>query len=271
MPFPAARTIAVNGDLTILPVLAYTIKKVKEGRFDVTNIGHLEKWATSRMGQPIALYHSPQMLWKKTTRPLVLMGGVHGDEPEGVALAEATLEWLKSNATKLKLPWVLIPCLNPDGYKKNQRTNGAGVDLNRNYPANSWTREAKEPRYNPGPHPGSEPEVQAMVRLMKELDPRLIIHCHSWNPCIVVTGEPGRIDGQRLAKASGYPIQETIGYDTPGSLSQYGWFDQKIPIICIEEQEGTALEDVWPHFALAIEEIFNDDSDRRLPVKGRRV
>jgi len=225
-------------------------------------IGHQANWATSRGGQPIALYHSANLLWQKNTRPLVMIGGVHGDEPEGVTLAKATLEWLKSNTEKVKVPWILIPCLNPDGFAKNQRTNAGGVDLNRNYPAKSWTPDAKEPRYSPGPHPGSEPEVQAMVKLIAELQPRLIIHCHSWNPCIVVTGEPARKDGERLAKACGYPIQETIGYDTPGSLSQYGWFDKKIPIICIEEQEGTDLEKVWPHFAPAIEQIFSDPGMR---------
>ena len=202
------------------------------------------------------------MLWQKSTRPLVMVGGVHGDEPEGVALAEATLLWLKNNPEKTKVPWVLIPCLNPDGYKAHRRTNAAGVDLNRNYPAKSWSAEAKEERYFPGPFAASEPEVQAMVKLIEELKPRLIIHCHSWNPCIVVTGAPAQLDGERLSNACGYPLQETIGYDTPGSLSQYGWFDQQIPIICIEEQEGTALEKVWPHFAKAIEQIFSDPSAR---------
>ncbi|MGE0761635.1 MAG: DUF2817 domain-containing protein [Bdellovibrionales bacterium] len=226
------------------------------------SIKHLPKWATSRGGLAIELYHSADMSWKKTTHPLVMIGGVHGDEPEGVELATATLKWLKSNSQKARVPWILIPCLNPDGYKAGTRTNAAGVDLNRNYPAKSWSPEAKEPRYFPGPSPGSEPEVQAVVRLIEELEPRLVIHCHSWNPCIVVTGHIAIADAERLAKITGYPLQKTIGYDTPGSLSQYGWFDRHVPIICIEEQEGTALENVWPHFAAAIEQIFTDASPR---------
>ncbi len=225
-------------------------------------IHHLPNWATSRGKRPIALYHSDGLEWNNASRPLVLIGGVHGDEPEGVELAESTLRWLQSEPKSVNVPWILIPCLNPDGYVSGQRTNGAGVDLNRNYPAKSWTPEAKGPRYNPGPHKGSEPEVKAMVQLIETFAPRLIIHCHSWNPCIVFTGEPARKDAERLVQASGYPLQATIGYDTPGSLSQYGWFDLKIPIICIEEQEHIELKKVWPHFETAIKAIFSDSSGR---------
>jgi murein peptide amidase A len=226
-------------------------------------IWHQTEWAQSRKGRPIELYHSKDFVWKTSTRPLILIGGVHGDEPEGVALALSTVRWLKSKPPDIAVPWIVIPCLNPDGYATRQRTNGAGVDLNRNYPAKSWSAAAKEPRYNPGPYAASEPEIQALVQLMDTTDPRLIIHCHSWNPCIVLSGEPARADADRLVKASGYPLQDSIGYETPGSLSQYGWFDRGIPVICIEERDPTPLDQVWSHFAEGIAAIFTDPSPRR--------
>jgi murein peptide amidase A len=219
-------------------------------------------WARSRGGRPISRFHSVNA---HASHPLIFIGGVHGDEPEGVALAEATLSWLKteSKSGAVKVPWVLIPCLNPDGYATRARTNAAGVDLNRNYPARSWSPVAKEPRYSPGPSPGSEPEVQALVALIKSTNPRLIIHCHSWNPCIVLTGEPARADAERLVRASGYPLQDSIGYETPGSLSQFAWHDLGIPVICIEEKDPTPLDQVWPHFAAGVQAIFGDSSPRR--------
>lgn len=223
---------------------------------------HIEvpDWARSAEGRKIMLAHSLDFDWSPRSRPLILMGGIHGDEPEGIELATQTLNWLKSN--QARVPWVLIPCLNPDGAAKNQRTNGSGVDLNRNYPARSWSPDAREPRYNPGPHPASEPEIQAVTRLMESVHPRLVIHCHSWNPYIILTGEPARRDAEKLARATGYPLQDSIGYETPGSLSQYGWFDKQIPIICIEEQEGSPLPEVWPRFHQPISEIFLDPSSR---------
>src|SRR5205085_2240171 len=127
------------------------------------------------------------------------------------------------------------------------RWNGAGVDLNRNYPSKSWSPNYDKERYFPGKEPGSEPEVQGVVKLIEQYDPRLIIHCHSWNPMVVCAGEPGRKDAERLGRASGYEVKEEIGYPTPGSLSQYGWVDHGIPIICIEEQEKIPLDQIWPH------------------------
>lgn len=213
-------------------------------------IFHQTSWATTTRGTPIELY-------KKThsggagPRPILFVGGVHGDEPEGVRLAEEFLAWLQHeevrNPTRLH-PWLLIPCLNPDGYTERQRTNASGVDLNRNFPSRDWSPEAKAPRYYPGPSPGSENEVRALVKLIEDEKPQLIVHFHSWEPCVVYTGAPGKRAAEILASGTTYECREDIGYPTPGSLGQYGWMEHQIPVICIEEQEHTDLNQVWPHF-----------------------
>lgn len=191
------------------------------------------------------------------------MGGVHGDEPLGVTLAKKTLAMLQAEASPAQgAPWILIPCLNVDGYANKTRVNGRGVDLNRNYPARSWTAEAREPRYSPGPAPGSEKEIQAVVQMITEYNPRLLIHCHSWKPMVVCAGEPGWKDAERLGQSSGYEVKPEIGYPTPGSLSQYGWADHKIPVICIEEDDNATDEQVWAHFGPGLREIFLDASAR---------
>lgn len=215
-------------------------------------------WATSSLGTSIALYE----VINKMTQPILLMGGIHGDEPEGIALAEATLDWLKTRKEHLQ-SWIIIPCVNPDGVKAGTRVNGRGVDLNRNYPSKSWSRDYSSPRYYPGPSPGSEPEIQAIVSLIQLRKPQLIVHCHSWEPCIVYTGEPGKKDAERLALSSGYPLKSSIGYPTPGSLSQFGWFDHHIPVICIEEKEGELLP--WLRFEKGMRMIFEDRSPRQRP------
>jgi hypothetical protein len=190
------------------------------------------------------------------------MGGVHGDEPEGVRLAQDTLRWLTSTASTV-CPWILIPCLNVDGFKQGTRVNGRGVDLNRNYPSRDWSPEFSKDRYYPGPIPGSEPEIQAVVDLIQSHQPRLLIHCHSWQPCIVGTGEIARLDTERLAKSSGYKAVDEIGYPTPGSLSRFGWHDHSIPVICIEEQEHLHdFDSIWPRFQLGMREVFEDLGSR---------
>ncbi len=188
------------------------------------------------------------------------MGGVHGDEPLGVLLAQQTLKMLQSG--DFPCPWILIPCLNVDGYKNNTRVNGRGVDLNRNYPSKSWSPEHEKERYNPGPKPASEVETRGVVELLTDFSPRLVIHCHSWKPMVVCAGKPGLRDAERLSKSSGYEVKPEIGYPTPGSLSQYGWWDNKIPVICIEEADEESPNSVWPRFEQGMREIFLDASLR---------
>ncbi len=228
---------------------------------------HLPKWKSTSLGTPIELYASASLESLKSQNPILFMGGIHGDEPEGVRLATETLQWLKSNTNgeKALCPWILIPCLNVDGFKSKTRVNGRGVDLNRNYPSSDWSPIALADRYSPGQGPASEIEIQSVVELITRFHPRLMIHCHSWQPCIVGTGSTALIDTRRLANASGYEGRDDIGYPTPGSLSSYGWFDKKIPVICIEEDDQLKDEDsIWPRFQKGMREVFEDDSLRRV-------
>lgn len=216
-------------------------------------------WAKSSNQNPIALWE----LICNTERPILFIGGVHGDEPEGVWLAETLLHWTQTQALTHKAHllrnFLIIPCLNPDGYLKNERTNGNGVDLNRNFPSQDWSPETKAPRYNPGTEAGSEPEIKALCHLIAEKKPSLIIHFHSWEPCVVYTGATGKTIADFFAKTSGYFSKEDIGYPTPGSLGQYGWLNHKTPVICIEEQEGCKRELIWPRWQYPLTQLLKRD------------
>lgn len=213
----------------------------------------LRQWATTAIGTPIALHASAPLTELRS--PILFIGGVHGDEPLGVRLADDLCHWLSQQPTQDVLPWVVIPCLNPDGLRAGTRGNGRGVDLNRNYPAKSWSRECNGPRYFPGTAPASEPEIQAIVELVMKTRPRLILHFHSWQPCVVLTGPAARPQAQALADASGYEIRSSIGYETPGSLSEWGFRDQGISIICIEESDQAAVASTWPRFGPGLKKI----------------
>lgn len=226
----------------------------------------IPSWKKTDLGTDIALHASHDLGLLQERRPLLLMGGIHGDEPLGVLLAQKTLKMLEADAKsprpEFQLPWILIPVLNVDGFNRGTRVNGRGVDLNRNYPSRSWSGEAAKERYNPGPSPGSEAEIKAVVEVIHTFRPRLIIHCHSWKPMVVCAGEAGLKDAQRLSRSSGYEVKPEIGYPTPGSLSQYGWADHRIPVICIEESDDAEPAQVWPHFEQGMREIFLDASER---------
>ncbi|NCN95193.1 MAG: murein peptide amidase A, partial [Bdellovibrionales bacterium] len=150
------------------------------------------RWSLSFEKRPIELWASSESALNGDSQPLLMIGGVHGDEPEGVELAKKTLDWLKSESYQKHSPpnkeWILIPCINPDGYLKNQRTNAQGIDLNRNFPTENWSSAFEKERYCPGKFPMESPEVKSLVDLILKSQPEVIFHFHSWNPCIVIKG-----------------------------------------------------------------------------------
>ena len=258
----------VNADSTEWSRNAYPYSMGK----NATNIGtdqssngvhHSRKWARTGGGYFIDLYSNTSFQESRSNkRPFLFVGGIHGDEPEGVALAYGLLDWLKTtlDTPTLVHPWFLIPCLNLDGYLANpkQRVNAHGVDLNRNFPAQDWTKDCTGPRYFPGTHPLSEPETDALVQLIEAISPQLIVHFHSYSPaCIVYTGSGGELPARFFSKSSNYPVKPDIGYPTPGSLGQYGALKKGVPVICIEEEENIDLRKVWPHFEKGFQELFD--------------
>lgn len=219
-----------------------------------SRILHQSCWARTSSDRCIELHSS----LSHGSAPILFVGGVHGDEPEGVELATQLLGWLQKNNKICVHDWLLIPCLNVDGYKKNERTNARGIDLNRNFPSKDWSPDSKSPRYNPGTHASSESETKALVALIKRHKPKLIVHFHSWQPCVVYTGSKAKSWAEKMADGTGYEVREDIGYPTPGSLGQYGWIDCHTPVVCLEAQEKADLATIWPQFQKGLQRLLTE-------------
>ena len=191
---------------------------------------------------------------------ILLVGGVHGDEPEGMYLAMGLLErFLDSFTYNLKI--TLIPVFNPDGALTAKRTNGNQVDLNRNLPTKSWTANYENPRYNPGPSAGSEPENQALLNWLETHNPKLIISFHSWNPMINTNGNC-QPEAGILAETLNYKVSDDIGYPTPGSLGEYCGLERNIPTITYEVEKGLPAPDVLKYHIPAVEKALQASQKR---------
>ena len=153
----------------------------------------------------------------KADKYLYLLAGTHGDEVEGVYVLQKLFEWLKGEHTLRDLPIVVIPVLNPDGYRNSTRVNSHAVDLNRNYPSQNWSNTAKKEKYFPGPVALSEPENKFLVKLMDKFKPGLVLSFHSWKPLLNFNG-PIEDIAQYLASHNEYEMASDVGYPTPGSL-----------------------------------------------------
>lgn len=178
---------------------------------------------------------------KKEDPHVFLLGGVHGDEWEGVCLAEElNMSWLERFPYKLRI--TSVPRFNLDGVLKGTRKNARNVDLNRNLPTKDWTKKGDNPRYEPGPSPNSEPENKALTAWMEKEKPQMIFSFHSWHPLLNINGDCEDV-AKVLEERLGYEIKKDIGYPTPGSLGTYGT-EKGVPVLTYEIEENLGLSSI---------------------------
>lgn len=195
------------------------------------------KFGETKLGLPIHAYYfaaKPHNNLKSTCHVLII-GGVHGDEPEGVVAARGLLQdFLQDFSFNLNI--TLIPEFNPEGVLNKTRGNSQLVDLNRNLPTKDWSPIAATERYYPGPKALSENENQALVHWLEKNPVQLIISLHSWKPMLNTNGVIP--EAQIISQMTGYVIEPDIGYPTPGSLGTYAGLEKQIPTLTYEIERG---------------------------------
>ena len=203
----------------------------------------------SALGLPI-----PGYAFGRTGPSVLILGGVHGDEHEGVEAAFGLMRrWQKAFPYQLRVS--LIPALNVDGVIRHQRGNGRGVDLNRNMATNDWSGQFTNPRYNPGASANSEPETRALIAHLEKIKPCFILSLHSWHPMLNVNGDCQR-EATAIAQRTGYTISETIGYPTPGCLGTYCGLERDMPTLTYEIERGLSTSEILQKHVPAIEEAL---------------
>jgi hypothetical protein len=150
--------------------------------------GEVVPYGHSVEGEPLEALRLPSPTG--ATRRVLCSANIHGPEHVGcevaLALARAAAdEGTAAHALRREAELWVIPCLNPDGYRRTWalqgvgplallRTNARGVDLNRNYPLPGGARRWRLPGAGSsrpgdatyaGPAPLSEPETAALDRL----------------------------------------------------------------------------------------------------------
>ncbi|KYG69851.1 carboxypeptidase [Bdellovibrio bacteriovorus] len=173
---------------------------------------------------------------------VLILGGVHGDEIEGVIAAQELMKhFMKSNPYQLNV--TIVPQFNLEGVIFKTRGNGNGVDLNRNLPTKDWSPEVKTPRYHPGPFAGSENENKGLMAYCEAKKPVFILSLHSWHPVLNVNGDCRKV-AEVLAKHTGYKIDDDIGYPTPGCLGTYTGLERNLPTLTYEIERGLSAEKI---------------------------
>lgn len=194
-------------------------------------------------GKPIEMH-----VLGETGLVALVFAGIHGDEPESVALARRWLGHLRGHPELLKGRRVaVIPLVNPDGLAVGTRANAKSVDCNRNFPARNWAKTSALERYWGGYAPASQPETRAVMRAVTLMEPDRVISIHSISEdrqCNNYDG-PGQSLAKVMSAANGYPATATIGYDTPGSFGSWAGDDRKIPTVTLELPAGADETNIW--------------------------
>lgn len=174
----------------------------------------------------------------KGRKNILVIGSMHGDEPQGADILNL---YVKENNAAINNVCV-IPCLNPDGYFRKSRTNANGVDINRNFPTKNWIITEQNEFFG-GNKPASEPETSFLIDCIEDIQPDLILTIHAPFKIVNFDGEALTVS-EKIGEIIGYPVQQDIGYPTPGSFGTYCGIEKKIPTITLElgEDEDFAFQ-----------------------------
>lgn len=215
----------------------------------------------------VSAYHAREVATPEIAlRLLRLLADDHGRDPLVTHLVETRDLWI-------------VPVVNPDGYirveagaewwRKNANLTGGcgatpgttgnpaspGVDLNRNhaYAWNAGGGASTEPcgETYQGPSAVSEPETQAVQRLIETARPTTLITWHQygnlvlwpWGHKLDQRGADPLLDalGGRLAAIAGYhggPAGSTL-YLTTGELTDWAWATHRVAAVTIEVGAGS--------------------------------
>ncbi|HET6455901.1 MAG TPA: M14 family zinc carboxypeptidase [Armatimonadota bacterium] len=165
-------------------------------------------------------------------KTVLVMAGVHGDETSGVGVVRSLVSDV-SGLSDLSDRIVIMPLVNPDGYEAGTRQNANGIDINRNFPTKDFGARPRKKRFFGGKVAASEPETQAIMGVVKEYKPRLIISLHASLACVNYNGACVRM-ARRISRATGLPAKGDIGYPCPGSMGTYYGGEGRVPMITLE-------------------------------------
>jgi protein MpaA len=201
---------------------------------EVRTLG-LEERGRSVEGRPIFGAHLTAAPGGRGRGKVLVVGGVHGDEPSSVAAVIGLVRRLRTG----ELPTgdlLIVPALNPDGLARGVKNNARDVDLNRNFASRNWRAE-HAPGYSPGAAPLSEPETALLAALVEAHAVRGVVAVHAPFACVNYDG-PGAAWAEAVARACGWPARADIGYPTPGSLGSWLGVDRGLPVLTLELPPG---------------------------------
>jgi len=170
------------------------------------------------------------------TRRVLVIGSIHGDERAGHGVVR---ELVRRAGLPTGLDLWLARTVNPDGDEADRRTNAAGVDLNRNFPFR-WGSSPRDATWS-GPAPLSEPESLVLRRLVRRVEPHLVITFHQ--PLFGVgANDKGMRTVRALAAGMRLPVRDFVCTGVcHGTFT--GWVNNRTDGLAVTVEFGRTVPD----------------------------
>lgn len=179
------------------------------------------------------------VVFGKGPKRIAVLSSLTGNSEPTVALVERLAGvFSRDGLMPIQMSVLVVRSPNPDGQADRTLTNSRGVDLNRNFPN---TRFTASPRRETGEKPGSEPETRALVQLLNQFNPELVIHVIESRSSRGTVRSDDHIPRELLPQFDSAPFDHV--YKT-GSLAGYVHETMKCSVVEIElPTESTATTD----------------------------
>ena len=177
-------------------------------------------------------------------RRIAIMGSLHGDEPQSVGLVDELHRCLRQNPDYLKQVTVLlVKSPNPDGNALGTAFNSRGVDLNHNFPTpNCKSLDAQRA----GSKSGSEAETKAVVRLLTDFKPQLMVHVKDSRTTGFVNFEgAAKSQAEQIAGLIDCQVMQGRGEKTTGSVESYALNRLSCPNITLLLPREASHDEAW--------------------------
>lgn len=194
------------------------------------------------------------------SKVILMTGGIHGSEPSSTTTMQALVSHYQSYGYEIPADkrLVIVPNTNPDGIARGTRYNANNVNLGRNFPTKNWsasieTSSGTQPTGG-GTSAGSEPEAAALIKLVRQLKPRVSISYHARGSLVGANKFADSVAiGDTYAKTVGYRTmyynaEAVMGYPMTGEMEDWMGEEMNIPAILIElpQHSGNYLNSQLP-------------------------
>jgi protein MpaA len=193
-------------------------------------------------------------------RRVAVIGSLHGDQAQAISMLVNLARELRQRPDRAGgCQVLLVKTGNPDGLADRTELNSRGVDLNRNFPARNWQALANDLA---GDRPGSEVETRAIIKLLEDFRPDLLVHLKD-SPTteseMNCEGSPAERIARQVARYGGYRLHSNLGQKTSGSLEAYALERLECPSLTLLLKRELDHEAAWRRHRTAVLSVFRDE------------